>query len=112
MKPEKRSSKVPELPDRGAHELTVAHVRAWAEDRQGRAQEDKEEAEAAVQIAEGNAKVIRITAEADADAIRLRGEALASFPQILQLEFINRLDTARWLVLPEGTLPVLPFGEQ
>lgn len=54
-------------------------------------------------------------AEGEAEAIRLRGEALAGNPDILQLEFINAIkdpnSSVRVIVIPsDAVLPILNMG--
>jgi len=49
-----------------------------------------------------------IQAEAEARQIEIRGEALKKYPQIIQLEFIQKLSpNIQWGILPEGG--VVPF---
>jgi regulator of protease activity HflC (stomatin/prohibitin superfamily) len=49
-----------------------------------------------------------IQAEAEAKQIEIKGEALKSYPQIIQLEFIQKLSpNISWGILPEGG--VVPF---
>lgn len=70
----------------------------------------KGEANAAIERARGDAQAVILSAEAEARAIVLRGEALRDNPEILQLEFIQNLATAKWLMLPsEGITPFLPL---
>jgi len=48
-----------------------------------------------------------IEAEAEAEAIRLKGEALRSNPEVIQLEFVNKLGPAvQWGILPSGATPL------
>jgi len=54
--------------------------------------QSKAEAQKAVELARGEAESNRIRAEAEANAITLRGQALRSNPEVLQLEAINRWD--------------------
>jgi len=69
----------------------------------------KGDAQASIERATGNAEAVRIAAAAEADAIRLRGEALKSFPEVLQLNFIEALRTIQWMVLPSDIVPLIPF---
>ncbi|MFQ5945916.1 MAG: SPFH domain-containing protein [Anaerolineae bacterium] len=50
-------------------------------------------------------------AEGEAEAIRLRGQALEEFPQVIQLEFVNSLSSpggrVTWGILPQGVIPFL-----
>ena len=49
-----------------------------------------------------------IQAEAEAREIEIKGEALKQYPQIIQLEFIQKLSpNIEWGILPEGG--VIPF---
>jgi regulator of protease activity HflC (stomatin/prohibitin superfamily) len=54
--------------------------------------QSKAEAQKAIELARGEAESNRIRAEAEANAITLRGQALRSNPEVLQLEAINRWD--------------------
>lgn len=48
-----------------------------------------------------------IEAEAEAEAIRLKGEALRSNPEVIQLEFVNKLGpNVQWGILPSGATPL------
>jgi regulator of protease activity HflC (stomatin/prohibitin superfamily) len=48
-----------------------------------------------------------IEAEADAEAIRLKGEALRSNPEVIQLEFVNKLGpNVSWGILPSSVTPL------
>jgi regulator of protease activity HflC (stomatin/prohibitin superfamily) len=82
----------------------------------------KFQAEAAVELAKGEANATieraraeaewkKIVAEAEAEAIRLKGEVLASYPQIIQFEFVQGLadpdGNVKWGILPSDS--VLPF---
>jgi regulator of protease activity HflC (stomatin/prohibitin superfamily) len=65
------------------------------------AQYQKEQAE------ELKAKKI-IEAEADAESIRLKGEALRQTPEVIQLEFVNKLaPNVTWGILPDGITPLM-----
>lgn len=70
----------------------------------------KGDADAAIQKARGEAEALRVNAAAQADAIRLTGEALAENPLVLQLNFIEALETANWVMVPwdsvQGLLPL------
>jgi len=59
--------------------------------------------EQATQIKE---KVI-IEAQAEAESIKLKGDALRSNPEVIQLEFVNKLGPAvQWGILPSGATPL------
>lgn len=52
-------------------------------------------------------KVI-IEAQAEAEGIKLRGEALRSNPEVIQLEFVNKLGpNVSWGILPDSVMPLL-----
>ncbi|MFC1656060.1 prohibitin family protein [Patescibacteria group bacterium] len=47
-----------------------------------------------------------IEAEAEAESIRLKGEALRSNPEVIQLEFVNKLSpNVSWGILPDSITP-------
>ena len=70
------------------------------------------EAEARVERAKGDAEAVRVAAEAEADAIELRGAALERYPQVLQLNMIEALQFAKWMMLPlDGITPLLQITE-
>lgn len=47
-----------------------------------------------------------IEAEADAEAIRLKGESLRNNPEVIQLEFVNKLSpNVTWGILPNSVTP-------
>lgn len=48
-----------------------------------------------------------IEAQADAESIRLKGEALRSNPEVIQLEFVNKLGpNVQWGILPSNSNPL------
>ncbi|MBU1017411.1 prohibitin family protein [Patescibacteria group bacterium] len=52
-----------------------------------------------------------IEAEADAEAIRLKGESLRRSPEVIQFEFVQKMaDDINWGVLPDSILPMLNLG--
>lgn len=54
-----------------------------------------------------------IEAEAEAEAIRLKGEMLRAFPQVIQFEFVQRMaEDINWGVLPDNILPLLNLGSR
>lgn len=68
------------------------------------------DADAAIEHARGEAESTRINAAAEADAIALRGEALEQYPTVLQLNFIEALNSANWMLIPwEQIQPFLPL---
>ena len=53
-----------------------------------------------------------IQAEAEARQIEIKGEALKKYPQIIQLEFIQKLSpNIAWGILPEGIVPLINLSE-
>jgi len=53
-----------------------------------------------------------IKAEAEAREIEIRGEALKKYPQIIQLEFIQKLSpNIAWGILPEGIVPLIDLSK-
>src|SRR5680860_744623 len=53
-----------------------------------------------------------VQAQAEAEQITIRGEALKKYPQILQLEFIQKMaPDINWGILPEGVLPFLDLAK-
>lgn len=71
----------------------------------------KGQANATIEIARGEAERKIALAEAEAEAIKLKGEALAKYPEIMQFEFIQGLadpnSTVKWGIMPAGSL--VPF---
>ncbi|MBN2096019.1 prohibitin family protein [Candidatus Peregrinibacteria bacterium] len=54
-----------------------------------------------------------IEAEADAEAIRLKGETLRANPQVIQYEFVQKMaPDINWGVLPDDILPMLNLGSR
>ncbi|MCG9479130.1 MAG: prohibitin family protein [Actinomycetia bacterium] len=53
-----------------------------------------------------------IQAEAEAQEITIRGESLREYPEIIQLEFIQKLSpNISWGILPEGIVPLVDLGD-
>jgi len=51
---------------------------------------------------------IIIEAQAEAEGIRLKGEALRNNPEVIQLEFVNKLaPNISWGILPNSVTPML-----
>jgi prohibitin 2 len=49
-----------------------------------------------------------IEAEAEAEAITLTGEALSAYPQVIQLQFVEKMaDDVNWGILPNDAVPFL-----
>lgn len=54
-----------------------------------------------------------IEAQADAEAIRLKGESLKRNPEVIQFEFVQKMsDDINWGVLPDSILPMLNLGSR
>jgi regulator of protease activity HflC (stomatin/prohibitin superfamily) len=52
-----------------------------------------------------------IKAEAEAEQIRIKGESLRIYPEIIQLEFIQKLSpNISWGILPDGIVPLIDLG--
>lgn len=53
-----------------------------------------------------------IEAQADAESIRLKGDALRSNPEVIQLEFVQKMaDDIKWGVLPDNIVPLMNFQQ-
>jgi len=53
-----------------------------------------------------------VQAQAEAEQIKIKGEALKLYPQIIQLEFIQKMaPNINWGILPEGVLPFLDLAK-
>ncbi len=53
-----------------------------------------------------------IKAEAEAEQITIKGESLREYPEIIQLEFIQKLSpNISWGILPEGIVPLVDLGD-
>ena len=54
-----------------------------------------------------------IEAQADAEAIRLKGEVLRQNPQVIQFEFVQKMaPDINWGVMPDDILPMLNLGNR
>lgn len=52
-----------------------------------------------------------IIAEGEAEQIKIRGESLRLYPEIIQLEFVQKLSpNISWGILPDGIVPLLDLG--
>jgi len=57
-------------------------------------------------VVEKERKIIQ--AEAEAEAIALRGESLRKYPEIIQLEFVQKMgDDIKWGILPSSAVPMI-----
>ena len=69
-------------------------------------------AQSAIEKAKGAAEAVKIAAEAEAYALKMKAEAIKNDPALLQLEFIQALKTAQWMMVPwdqvQGLLPLAP----
>jgi len=82
--------------------------------------EDKQVAEQGIQKAEYQrleAEKLKekkiIEAQADAEAIRLKGEVLQANPQVIQFEFVQKMSPdINWGVLPDDILPLLNLNQE
>ena len=53
-----------------------------------------------------------IEAQAEAEAIKLKGEMLRANPQVIQFEFVQKMSpNITWGVLPDDVLPLLDLGQ-
>jgi len=53
-----------------------------------------------------------IKAEAEAQQIAIKGKSLREYPEIIQLEFIQKLSpNISWGILPEGIVPLVNLGD-
>ncbi len=54
-----------------------------------------------------------IEAEGEAQAISLKGAALKQYPEVIQLEFVNKMaQDIKWGILPDGVVPLLDLNKQ
>lgn len=52
-----------------------------------------------------------IEAEAEAESIKLRGDALESNPEVIQLQFVEKMaPQINWGILPDGAIPMINTG--
>ncbi|MBU0706404.1 prohibitin family protein [Patescibacteria group bacterium] len=63
-----------------------------------------------LEAAELKQKII-IEAEAEAEAIKLKGEMLRANPQVIQFEFVQKMSpNITWGIMPDNVLPLLNLG--
>jgi regulator of protease activity HflC (stomatin/prohibitin superfamily) len=68
------------------------------------------EAKRQAELAKGEAQAQVERARGEAEAIGLRGEALRGNPDVLRLNFVERLSNVQWGILPaEAVTPFLPL---
>ncbi len=76
------------------------------------AQQKIEKAEFEKQEAEIRKEKTIIEAQAEAESIRLKGEALEQSPEVIQLQFVEKMSPQiKWGVLPDNGLPLLDIGK-
>ena len=64
-----------------------------------------------LEAAELKQKII-IEAEAEAEAINLKGKALRANPQVIQFEFVQKMaPDINWGIMPDNVLPLLNLGQ-
>jgi prohibitin 2 len=84
--------------------LNAIEEKQVAEQKIQKAEFEKQEAEIRKQRT-----IIEATAEAE--SIRLRGEALRENPEIVQLQFVDKMaPNINWGILPNGVTPLLNLG--
>jgi len=75
------------------------------------AEQKIQKAEFERQEAEIKKQTTIIEAEAEAQSIRLKGESLRNNPEVIQLEFINKMaPQINWGILPDGALPLIDIN--
>jgi regulator of protease activity HflC (stomatin/prohibitin superfamily) len=71
----------------------------------------KGEAQSTIERARGDAEMVKVLAEAEAGAIQVKGEALAKYPAIIELRFVESLSDpdgkVSWGIMPPGSF--MPF---
>ena len=82
-------------------------AREQIETRANEAAAAEQEALRVANLAEGDAQAERIRAAGEAEAIRLRGEAVRLNPEIISLNYIDALRTINWAILDGSS--VTPF---
>jgi len=96
-----------------AERITTEQHRAEQATYQAQAQVElsKGEAQSTIERAKGDAEKVKLLAEAEAGAIQIKGEALAEYPAIIQLRFVESLSDpdgkVSWGIMPPGSF--VPF---
>ena len=96
-----------------AENITTEQHRAEQATYQAQAQVElaKGEAQSTIEQAKGDAEKVKLLAEAEAGAIQIKGEALAEYPAIIQLRFVESLSDpdgkVSWGIMPPGSF--VPF---
>ncbi|MBI5414688.1 prohibitin family protein [Candidatus Peregrinibacteria bacterium] len=76
------------------------------------AEQKIQKAEFERQEAEIQKKTKIIEAEGESESIRLKGEALSKSPEVIQLEFVQKMaPQINWGILPDGAIPLLDVGK-
>ena len=96
-----------------AENITTEQHRAEQATYQAQAQVElsKGLAQSTIERAKGDAQKVTLLAEAEAGAIQIKGEALAEYPAIIQLRFVESLSDpdgkVSWGIMPPGSF--VPF---
>ena len=96
-----------------AENITTEQHRAEQATYQAQAQVElsKGEAQSTIERAKGDAEKVTLLAEAEAGAIQIKGEALAKYPAIIELRFVESLSDpdgkVTWGIMPPGSF--VPF---
>ncbi len=76
------------------------------------AQQKIEKAEFEKQEAEIRKEKTIIEAEAEAESIRLKGESLKQSPEVIQLQFVEKMaPSIKWGILPDNAVPLLDINK-
>jgi len=78
-----------------------------AQQRQNEVATAKAEADKAIEAARGDAESLRLRTEAEANAIRIKGAALAQNPKVIELEAINKWDGSVPQIMGGDTVPFI-----
>jgi len=78
---------------------------------QAQVERAKGEAQSTIERAKGDAEKVKLLAGAEAEAIQIKGEALVTYPAIIQLRFVESLSDPQgrvtWGIMPPGSF--VPF---
>ena len=73
------------------------------------------QADAQIETARGQAETTRLMAIAEAEAMKIKGQALEDYPSMISLKFFDALSTSNWSLIPwssvQGYLPIQPTPE-
>lgn len=78
-----------------------------AQQRQNEVATAKAEADKMIEAARGKAESIQMMAEAEANAIKIRGAALVSNPKVIELEAINKWNGTVPQIMGSGSVPFI-----